>query len=523
MYSKAEYDLSRLTEFNPALVYAFEPEINNDANTLRESLFTATGQHQDTLAAYLYAQDTLLPTIRFAGLQAISHTQWIQFIKTIHQHIGYHLLSNLGYESGKYTQDAFMFRWHPGCSIVDAISYYLSTSDFSRKSIMQFCQKLEMDYHAPSADFRDLITIIIKISKDPSVQLAANRQPNLPESEKKKKGIIMLFKLHTAYYTGKLSEDEKRRVNKIVKLPMPAEQIPNAMVTFIAHLIDDLQTLDYQNIDAVSEFLATYFYGLVDIHPFPNANGRTATCLLNIFLRAMDYPSILLRHPAENEDPSSLYSRAIASIDESRALLIQLIKARITDAILQPYVDESLKEVIHYRVILSNVYQEINASFPSFDIDKHWDASLASVPEEMLTGEGGPISGFQMLIDEATAVKATLTEQKAHNQSFHQPKFTKSQQELLLLKLKEVSNVDEGWKAYKQGSIILLEHPVHDKIKNIAKLLNDSGSCKAATCVRVDTQMSVVKVTGIDLTKLLALPTMSASKRSEVDNRLIIS
>ncbi len=80
-----------------------------------------------------------------------------------------------------------------------------------------------------------------------------------------------------------------------------------------------------ENLDQVSEFLAEMFYQLTEIHPYANANGRTALAMVNIFLRYFNLPSILLRHPGEKDDKKSAYSEAIAQLDKTREPLQQLI------------------------------------------------------------------------------------------------------------------------------------------------------------------------------------------------------
>lgn len=59
-----------LKEFNPAIAYSFDPESspNCDLQTLQETYFHDAGQYQDMMAAYLYAQENLLPLVKTKSL-----------------------------------------------------------------------------------------------------------------------------------------------------------------------------------------------------------------------------------------------------------------------------------------------------------------------------------------------------------------------------------------------------------------------------------------------------------------------
>lgn len=66
-----ELKLQQLTEFNEALVYGFEPESSLPSTlrlgTIEETIFTKAPQYTDMLNAYLYAQNTVIPSIKEMG------------------------------------------------------------------------------------------------------------------------------------------------------------------------------------------------------------------------------------------------------------------------------------------------------------------------------------------------------------------------------------------------------------------------------------------------------------------------
>lgn len=141
--------------------------------------------------------------------------------------------------------------------------------------------------------------------------------------------MIALNKLSSAYNLGQLSTTEKNIVDKIVKVCMLPPHIPEAMNQWANETITQYHNCDPVNLDQVCDFLTNTFYKLTEIHPFGNANNRTATCLMNIFLRSLGYPSILLSYPGGRDNKNSQYQKAFAEIDSSLLPLKALIHDRI--------------------------------------------------------------------------------------------------------------------------------------------------------------------------------------------------
>nr|WP_256478786.1 Fic family protein [Legionella sp. 27cVA30] len=139
-----------------------------------------------------------------------------------------------------------------------------------------------------------------------------------------------------------------------------------------------LSELDTNDIGKVTEFLTFVFYELTEIHPFANANGRTATCLINLFLRAFDYPSIVLRHPGERKNQNSQYQQAFAQIDSSLLPLQKLIHTRIVEAQKNVFEDKKLKKLIEIRVGFSDLLQQIKRKHPTFDVNRFQQESAGA-------------------------------------------------------------------------------------------------------------------------------------------------
>ena len=473
-----EFDLNLLTKFPKALVYGFEPE--GDGSYIFSSIYHMICQFSDTLEAYLYAQDHILPIIEERGLSSIEDGQWITWIKELHRKIGRSLLDSLGMKSGEYALVP-VFRWHHGANLQNEMSGYLaqSAADISA-NLDAFCMYLEKEYQQSHDEFCDVINIVQKVFNDSSfhqIQIVDPQTPNIF-------GVNKLIKLHEAYHAGKLTAEECVKINRVVKLSTPSENIASNMEKIIFNFTAELKLLDIADQRAMASFLAKYFYALTETHPFVNANGRTVTCFINIILKAAGYPAILLRHPGDKEDTTSLYSRAIASIDDSRDLLTELLFMRISNALIADYENEHLKSLVTLRVAMSNAYHDVHLKFPEFDIDSHWEELKENMPRvEEIESESSPLllDGLKWVVSQIKQLQSRLTEQKAMAAiKFHNQELTKEQIKRVESKLHELSGQTIGWKAYKKGSIFLLENEDITQVNDIKSILDQSKACKAS-------------------------------------------
>lgn len=82
----------------------------------------------------------------------------------------------------------------------------------------------------------------------------------------------------------------------------------------------------------------------------------------------------------------------------------------------------------------------------------------------------------------------------------------------IINKLQSITGIDTGWKAYRKGSVFLLEAGTTEELRCLAKMLNETGACKASSLRRADTKQSVLKVEQIDVSALMEL-SPSASMR----------
>ncbi|MBI3190762.1 Fic family protein [archaeon] len=107
-----------------------------------------------------------------------------------------------------------------------------------------------------------------------------------------------LIKKLNGLVLDKIYEDEKGRYRTTnvrilgaIKSPPQAEKVPRFMGNFIEYI-----TKNPDSLNAI-EMAAVMHYKLVEIHPFPDGNGRTARLLMNLFLMKHGYPiTIILKN-----------------------------------------------------------------------------------------------------------------------------------------------------------------------------------------------------------------------------------
>lgn len=355
-----------LKEFNPAIAYSFDPESspNHDSQTLQDTYFHEAGQYQDMMAAYLYAQENLLPLIK---TKSLTSTDLLEHTKRIHGFIAKTLLAPFEMHSGEFT-DQFVFRWHHGASMVQEFILYLANKHSPGNTAKKFANFLLKNYKVPESDSLKFLKLIDRIKKDTSITIPDCAQ-KIVDKDENPESVRTLSKLYVAFNRNLLSDEDKAIVGKLCKICILPEQIMEKMNEFSDRLVKQLVQCNAEDIDEVATFAANVFYELTEIHPFANGNGRTATCLMNCVLKGLGYPDILLRYPGDARNPDSQYSKAISQIAVTRKPLADLIKARILEAQKAPYKNEKREEHMQLTIAMATLCKRIQRKYPSININ----------------------------------------------------------------------------------------------------------------------------------------------------------
>lgn len=379
---ESKFDLSACKEFNPALVYGFDPELSHRFSDPFDVNYVLVlfEQYQDMLNAYLYAQDVILPEIKKTGIVNLTSKQVVNWLHALHERMAKTIaydMDNINPEAGKFTQ-RIILRWHYGNQMQDEINFYLNNrADLSSTMFHQYARKNGIKMPILSK----FIQIIDKVYADDNIILEESEKKFLDREGEHAHRQSLGLKLASLYYSKKFNEEDLKIIQHFIKFSTHPSLIPQAIFRFVESLLAQWKGCDPKNLDQIAKLVHFTFYNLSEIHPFCNGNGRLGTLLINIILRALGKPSILLRNPGECMDLSSAYSRAIKFIDSRPELLINHLRARIAET--KPYENSLLAERVVCRVETAKLLRQIQMRFPSFNLQAFYKSSLISDQEHL--------------------------------------------------------------------------------------------------------------------------------------------
>lgn len=411
VYMQTRFDptvLSTLTEFNQGLIYGFNPEPSTNEQlgnvSIKEALTSSTGQYQDLYLAYQWLQDSILPNIRSQGLDGIDEMVFLGWMKKIHGFIA-QTLTSVNYPdsndphsqgAGQFTKD-FIMRWRSSYSIMAVVNNYLNGALNSKTAIIEL-QKYNVDKQKSTAFLKALN--------------CANTTPNtiLAQSERNwidrfSQGSPLYFyatsKLAVLYHSKseKLTEAQREAINAVVLLPIPPTLIPAKMKELAVNTLVEWKKLHNElsqgttDLKKVAAFLAKFFYEFNNIHPFENANKRTSCCIMNLMLRSLNLPSILLRLPQERFENNPQSTVAFNSMSTTLDPMTALIESRIQQGLKQPFHHARMQELNSLQCRKSSIILTLLSNHPKFNLNN----ALRSVPP-VRTLENSSLSEFDRLI-----------------------------------------------------------------------------------------------------------------------------
>lgn len=380
------FDLARLTEFPKSLVSYFETEasIHNPPPGSMHFTLHKGKQYIDIYEAYLYAQDTVLPEIQKQGIEAYTAERLEQALKTIHGLMAGTLGKDHKFEAGEYSpvsDDAgqSIARWHPTLDAIPYIAKVLGTSELGAKQdemIKNYSLGMENQFHVKAADLIEFFNVAKQFQKTmPAADSIGLRSQHV------------ITQLASACFEGKLKPKEKSAIGKIVAF-VDGRKIPDQMKVFLQETIELWNKCDRNNTEALSNLLAKTYYRFTDIHPFPNGNGRMGTLLLNMILRSMGHPAILLREPGDKENPNSSYSRAVDGLiagdwgPMAKHIKLRLDKTHKLESPAEEQDDVLIETFAIMDMRLAHTLTEIQTSFPEFKLEAYFEKVWSKIFEK---------------------------------------------------------------------------------------------------------------------------------------------
>lgn len=516
------FPLHELTEFNHALVYGFDPESSMErlggSTDWRHKLLPESPQYGDLFRAYLYAQSTILPYIKNHGLAAVTVELLLDWIKTIHTKIAKSVLQMQGEQAGIYAQEEHV-RVHCSFLFHQDLMVLLSSMPFrlQNKTIIQEVTTQLLQKHAiESKDCIELINLFHKVALYPDSILFPSQVAALEKDPRIRTEVNYAFKkLAAAFNKNKLSETEKALVNKIYKICMPIELIDGEMQDFAKQTLAQWQACDAGELEQVATLITETFSQFTDIHPFLNGNGRTATCFINIMLRSMMHPDILLREPGEKGRENSSYNHAIAMINTNIEPLKNHLKERMKLARTCPYQNEVLKQTVMETMEITDVMFDIMNVYPDYNLNQKL-AELESYNRNIVKPLVNSREQWKMLmtsrcLGDFKAIKEQLDNQRNIRKklSFQQTTGTPELTGAICAKLETLSSL-QGWKAFSKGTIFLLENKDEEVVKIAIEKLSNLNCMHVTSMRHAITKIPVIKCTEIKSDLLMAISEVDA-------------
>ncbi len=96
-------------------------------------------------------------------------------------------------------------------------------------------------------------------------------------------------------------------------IPHGGAEVYNELYALARTLCDRLEFIQATNIDEVCQFLASFHYNFIRIHPFFDGNGRIARVVTDQISVALGYIPIIAGFPRNNAEKKRIYHSAIRS------------------------------------------------------------------------------------------------------------------------------------------------------------------------------------------------------------------
>lgn len=498
------YDLSQLTQFNPALFYDFVPEADPKAEIQENpnqfiTLKQYVHQQRGLFDALVYAEKTIVPCFR-KGFDTVSPDELITYIQGIHQRAGKTVAAFFDATSGEYSKASIM-SWEQGPNFMLFIRGYLS-GQLAEHSVRQFSETLGRQFEVADIDALErLITLLMRVRDDESLVF-----PTLDKdvTALDRGGLIAFERLQVAYYKPDyFTAAEKACIKQFVSLHVPYFEIPSAMQAYAERTLAALRTCDVESDAAIASTLAELFYELIDLHPFPNANKRTTAILLNTILVAMGKPSILLRYPSEADDPNSLHAKAFDAIDTSRQPLADLILDRLHAT---PYEDTTSYDAARLK---SELLEQLEMLEAQCGTEKTGDFLIYMMHQfTLIVDKTQPAKAIEKAFAlSALAYIPTLQAALAVDQIESTPENKKA---FLKAALNGIVQQNCAWRFYKNNTVVILECADVSERDKLAALLKATDAMKVTSTRRSDTKVPVIKLETFHLYQLYERQNASA-------------
>ncbi len=555
-----EFNLDKLTEFNPAIIYMLRPEISSRPGSKPDPrdpnyLMVTAGQYLDLFEAYMYAQENILPVIATKGIAAITAKDLLVWLKQIHIRAAHTLAHDVDQPqfAGNYTnEESFLSEPFVPLILRDLFSINAPIDLKHLQAVMK--------HHQNMFETEDDINNIIELFNSGAVQEILNLLKELlakngdePIEANQITFLVAMVDLGKIYSQNGFSAAQKDLIHKFFMIGVAPDKIAEHMKILAEEILTAWKNCDANKPEEVVQLLSDEFISLLKCHPYFNANGRIATVLMNITLRSLNLPSIVLRTEDSNHPLNVAYTKATKNISTQPELLTAHIKKCMNMAQVKPSYD---KAIITFRVAATNWMRQIMSEFPKFDMGKFYsidifkimtsvpdnvqrltpsdlielnallkifgfeDLSIAAIQPDSYPKIYAILGGNRIVNALAAQYKILATKVSAHNNAVTSKTYSTAEKDSIVNHLTALTQQTK-WQRYNaNGLTLILECESKLEAEKIADALTATSAlnAKMQSLAGKIPKVFVVKIEAINTEKLLKVTTLKDFARQS-DNK----
>jgi hypothetical protein len=543
-----EFNLDKLIQFNPALIYLLRPETSSRPATAADALnpnylLITAGQYQDLFEAYIYAQENILPVMKAKGIATITAKKLLEWLNQIHLRAAKTLALDVETPTfaGSYTiEQAFISEPYIPLILKDL---FQSNAPITKNNLAAAVQRhsheieSEEDYkHISelynSGAMQDMIDILKGVVADKTIQAS---------HEDYSDGFVSaLNKLGDKYSQKGFSSEQENLIHEFFSLGVEPSKIPSHMESVAEKILMAWKKCNAKNSDEVAQLLAVEFSLILKCHPYFNVNARIATCLINITLCSLELPTIVLRTEDQTNALNIAYTTATKNISSQPELFLAHIKKCMALAPVKPSYD---KVIISGRVAAAKWTRKIMSEFPKFNIEKFFKVDLSDImnkaPNSVQKLTSSDLIGLNTIMKQANLpeLKALEISQdifpklyaalaihrivdslaaqyrilcpSSLNDAVTTQKYSNAEKDSILCKLIELT-MQDNWKLYKTPGLTILLECKHELAMKIADALNETSTLHAEVKVKTGSspKVYVVKIDSVNTAELLKITSL---------------
>lgn len=508
------FNLGELHDFPANLIMKAQPESSiarlvDQSRKIDDTIYYESMQYVDYFNAYIYAQNNIIGANQ-RDIKSINPLDWLEHIININSFMGHTILATNETKAGEYASEDLVI-WSYGADMDVEIEEEIIKNP--QLNIQIFSSHIAHKYGVPELDIREFLELTIPVYLSSSGAMASSGLEFIKQYKP-------FYKVISKFFNNICDEEQKIKILKIAR-PTNHTDIHTKMLWLADKIYNRLQNITTNHATLIPELSAEIGLDLILIHPFANANGRTALCLMNTLFVAFNLPCITFGTSNEVNNPNNTFFKIITAPHPNPNDFISFIQQRLKlNEFSEPLVDDLSQRILKLRIDFCILYKKIKNNYQAFKVDdfnlKHQDKFIEQIWPELLKNMS--IEEVQNLNDNIftyhyfvyllgelhqyqRALTISLTNLSLHNSVYNNKEWAEIKNKFI-----DVTKVDNGWKVYKKQNTIIFTPANQEQLQKVFNNLKELDSCAASIAtLKDDPKCSVIKIVNMDLTKLQSM------------------